>query len=227
MPTRLGQCSPRRSPGQSERTSSADRTSSPALSAKSFVMQSIDRGGAVQGDPSMRSDLDATVWGRATSRIAGQLVNLAFACLACALLIAGCAHPPRYDLMSAQAVCDTVTPPLRPGERLGGTLPIARRPGLDSVVVIGTVLEAGSGRPLPGASVGLLPASAPDQPFEPLAQANSNTEAGFVIVAPRSGRYSLVARRIGYAPARRDVALTAGEVATVRLEMRYHHCLGY
>jgi hypothetical protein len=153
--------------------------------------------------------------------------NLSFACLSSILLIAGCARPPQYDVMSAQVVCDTLAPPLRPGERVGGLLPTAPQPGLDSIVVIGTVLEAGSGRPLPGASIGLLATSAPDRPDQPVARAVTNTEAGFVIVAPRPGRYSLVAHRIGHPPARLDVALTAGQVTTVRLEMQYRYCPGY
>jgi len=153
--------------------------------------------------------------------------NLSFACLASVLLIAGCARAAQYDVMSAQGVCDTLPPPLRPGERVGGRLPTATRPALDSAVVVGTVLEAGSGRPLSGARIGLLATTAPTWPYEPLARALTNDEAGFVIVAPRPGRYSLVAHRIGYPPARLDVALAAGKVTTVRLKMQYRYCPGY
>jgi hypothetical protein len=153
--------------------------------------------------------------------------NLSFACLASVLLMVGCARPPQYDVMSAEVICDTLPPPLRPGERVGGMLPSAPRPGLDSVVVVGTVLEAGSGRPLSGGSVGLLATSAPDPPDQPIARAVTNNGAGFVIVAPGPGRYSLVAHRIGYPPARLEVALAAGQVTTVRLEMQYRYCPGY
>lgn len=152
--------------------------------------------------------------------------KLSFAGLAAIVLLVGCARPPQYNVMFAKVVCDTLPPPLRPGERVGGTLPTAPQPGLDSVLVIGMVLEARSGRPMPGASVGLLPNSAPDIPDQSIARALTNSEAGFVIVAPGPGRYSLVARRIGSLPARLDTTLAAGTVTVVRLEM-HHVCAGY
>jgi hypothetical protein len=153
--------------------------------------------------------------------------NVTAAALASVLLLQGCAHAPQYDVMSAPAICDSLPTPLRPGERVGGTLPTARRPGLDSVLVIGTVLEVGSGRSLSGASISLFATTGPDRIDKPITRAVTNVDAGFLIVAPRPGRYSLVAHLIGHHPAKQEVVLRTGEMDTVRLEMHYINCIGY
>ena len=142
-------------------------------------------------------------------------------------VIAACARSQEYNVMHMEAACDSVPPPLRPGEQIGGTLPAARQPGLDSVLVIGTLVEAKSGRPLLGGSISLHDSSEPINQNRPTAGAQVNGAAGFELVAPKPGRYSLIARRIGYSPTTLSVSLRAGIVDTVRAELRYYHCLGY
>jgi hypothetical protein len=74
--------------------------------------------------------------------------------------LAGCAKPQPLDVMMAPAVCDSVPPPVTPGERVGGELPPGIAAPADSGVVLGVVQQARTGRPLQAASVLLRPRDA-------------------------------------------------------------------
>ncbi len=138
-----------------------------------------------------------------------------------------CARAQRYDIMSAPGKCDTVPLPLRPGEQIGGVMPASRPPGSDSILVIGTVVEATTGRALERGTVALFENSAPTDLQRPMAIASTNATAGFVLVAPRPGSYEVVMRRIGYRRKAQPVELRPGIVDTLRLVLQYEHCVGY
>jgi hypothetical protein len=149
------------------------------------------------------------------------------AVLATVVIVVGCTHSQQYDIMSAPAKCDTVPLPLRPGEQIGGVIPAARRAGQDSVLVIGTLVEATTTRALQGGSVALFDRSAPIDRQQPIAIAATNVTAGFLFIAPRPGSYTLVARHVGYQTRTQPVELQVGMADTLRLELQYHYCVGY
>lgn len=143
-------------------------------------------------------------------------------------LASACVTQRQHDLMSEPAICDTVPPPVRAGERVGGTLPSAERPGLDSGVVIGTVVEAGTGRTLGGATVTLhAPFASLSEITPAMIAVPTNTLGGFVIRAPAPVRYTLAVRRIGSRPTIRSIVVRAGAIDTLHVELHYGQCIGY
>lgn len=150
------------------------------------------------------------------------------AALTALTLASACARQQRYDVMSAPAMCDTVPPPLRAGERVGGTLPTVEQPAPDSGVVIGTVVEAGTGRALAGATVSLHAPFASVSEITPVIVAvPTNALGGFVLRARAPVTYTLVARRIGSRPTIRSIAVRAGAIDTLQVELLYWQCIGY
>jgi carboxypeptidase family protein len=156
----------------------------------------------------------------------GKMRFLIVAALAFGATLAGCARSHQSDIMSAPARCDTVPPPVRPHEQIGGTVPVARQPGPDSVLVTGTVVEATTGRALQGASVSLFDSSTALDQRRPVVLAWTSAAAGFALVAPQAGSYTLVTGHIGYRRRTQAIQLRAGRVDTVRVELQYQHCVG-
>jgi hypothetical protein len=60
-----------------------------------------------------------------------------------------------------------------------------------------------------------------------LTAAYSDNQGGFVLRARAPASYTIAARRIGYPPSIRAVALRGGSVDTVRMELQYENCVGY
>jgi hypothetical protein len=135
----------------------------------------------------------------------------------------GCHRAPELNVMHMESVCDSVPPPVRPGERIGAAIPTDVRAVPDSAIAVGTVMEMSTGRTLAGAAVTLRRDSAAGSA---VARVYTNPSGGFRI-ASAPGTYALTVRLIGRPPTHQAVTLRAGLVDTLRLEMRYMRCLGY
>jgi hypothetical protein len=140
--------------------------------------------------------------------------------------LAGCAKPQPLDVMMAPAVCDSVPPPVTPGERVGGELPPGIAAPADSGVVLGVVQQARTGRPLQAASVLLRPRDA-SVAVPPLTGTVSNAAGGFVLRAVRPGAYTLRTALIGHLPQEKTLTVRPGAIDTVSTELTYMHCVGY
>lgn len=81
--------------------------------------------------------------------------------------------------------------------------------------VRGSVAEAGTGEPIPGAIVLLSTA-----PGRIEAAARTDASGGFALPVAAPGQYRLQARRIGYAPDSARIELAANEVVEVRINLR-------
>jgi hypothetical protein len=138
----------------------------------------------------------------------------------------GCRRPEPVDIMSAPATCDSVPPPLAPGERVGGELPSGISATADSGTVIGVVLQARSGRPLQAVTVRLGPVGS-SVTSTPVARTLSNPVGGFIVRSVPPGMYTLRTLVIGHYPSERTIIVRPGAIDTVRAEMAYLHCVGY
>jgi TonB-linked SusC/RagA family outer membrane protein len=84
-------------------------------------------------------------------------------------------------------------------------------------VVAGTVADSATGQPLPGVQITLESAAAPGA--GPRRGAVTGPGGRFRIAGVPAGSYTLVARRIGYAPGRRAVTLADGQTLTADLAL--------
>jgi hypothetical protein len=146
---------------------------------------------------------------------------------------AGSAHglarsrePESVNIMMEPPVCDSVPPPLAPGERVGGKLPSGIAPTPESGTVIGVVLQARTMRPLPGVTLSFRPVGSAVG-STPVARAISNTAGAFSMTSVPPATYTLRGTIISYPPLERSVTVRTGAVDTVRVEMTYMHCVGY
>jgi hypothetical protein len=140
--------------------------------------------------------------------------------------LSGCAKAQPLDVISAPAVCDSVPPPLAPGERIGGELPPGVAATVDAGAVVGVVQEARSGRPLQAATV-RLDSVGSRLPSVPLGHALSDAAGGFTLRAVRPGTYTLRTMLIAHVPRERAITVRAGAIDTVSMELAYLHCMGY
>ena len=139
----------------------------------------------------------------------------------------GTRNEPEFNVMNSPPVCDSVPPPVKPGEQLGATMPADVRAARDSAVVVGTLTEVITGRTLGGAGVALLrDTSVASSPTAAVVRVPTDASGGFVLTA-MPGTYTLDVRRIGGVPLQQSLTLRAGVVDTLRLEMSYLHCVGY
>src|SRR5437763_7603763 len=113
--------------------------------------------------------------------------------------LSGCSRPQPPNIMIATATCDSVPPPLRSGERVGGELPPGVLAIADNGAVVGVVLQARTGRPLQGASVWLGPVGT-RVASTPVGRALSNPAGGFALRSVRPGTYTLRTMLIGHFP---------------------------
>lgn len=151
--------------------------------------------------------------------------SVVIASLAALAQLSACARPQPPNIMMEPATCDSVPPPLAPGERVGGELPPVIPVTGDHGVVVGLVLQARSERPIQAATVwlGSIGSSASSQL---VVGTSTNTAGGFTLRA-RPGSYTLRARAIGHLPRERSISVRAGAVDTVRMELMFMHCQGY
>jgi hypothetical protein len=155
-----------------------------------------------------------------------RLYSLCAGLAAATATLAGCHRDPEWNVMNMEAVCDTVPPPVRPGENLRAVVPTDVHSARDSAVVVGTVTEVITGRVIAGAAVILTRGADTSSLAQRVATVRTNSSGGFVVsVAP--GAYTFTPRVIGQLPVRQSLTLRAGEVDTLRLEMRYLSCHGY
>ena len=145
--------------------------------------------------------------------------------VAAASLLA-CRREPELNVMGMEPLCDTVPPPVQPGEKLGAVVPVGVSAKPDSAVLVGTVSETITGRLVAGATVMLTRGKDSTSFASSVAVVNTNPSGGFVL-STLPGSYTITTRIIGRPPLYQRITLHAGMVATVRLEMRYRICHGY
>ena len=139
----------------------------------------------------------------------------------------GCARTKPINVMMLEATCDTIPRPLSPGEQVGGTLPTPVLAVAERGMVLGVVLEAGTGRVLPGSRVRLYRSRSDTGRVQVGKDVSTNTSGAFVLEPQLPAIYTLVVNRIGYSAHTRQVTLQAGVVDTIRIELPYRSCIGY
>jgi hypothetical protein len=134
---------------------------------------------------------------------------------------AACFKQPAIDVMTVAPVCDTIPPAHVPG--LAALLPTASTSS-DRGAIVGTAIEAGTGRPLAFSDTRLLAVDSRSLAM-PAAVADSN--GGFVFRAIAPGEYTLRTRAVAHRVEEQRIGVRAGTVDTVRVVLRYVTCLGY
>lgn len=149
------------------------------------------------------------------------------AILSAAVMASACARQQGLNVMTMEAVCDTIPRPMAPGEHVGGALPAAVAAVAERGVVIGVVLEAGTKRVLQHSRVRLYRSRSDTGRVQVGKDAWTNASGGFVLAPQDPGTYALVINRINYSAHTRQVTLRAGVVDTVHAELLYRSCVGY
>ena len=130
------------------------------------------------------------------------------------------------NVMTVTPVCDSA--PARPDPNESGpTLPSQLTLTTDHAIVMGTVEEEVSRRPLRGAVIDVRLAGSTTSGNRSSRQVYSDRTAGFVVDLIPPGVYSVRARFIGHQPVERMMTLIAGRVDTIRFAMRLYICAGY
>lgn len=137
----------------------------------------------------------------------------------------GCRRGPELNVMRQPAACDTVPPQLAPGEASGGRVPRALVSAAEGVVV-GTVTEAGTGRPLSSAGVTLFRGAGSER-RQVGREVATDAAGGFALGSAVAGVYTLRVRAIQHTASERPVVLLGGVADTIHLRMRYFRCVGY
>lgn len=137
-----------------------------------------------------------------------------------------CRRPEPINIMMEPPTCDSVPPPLAPGERAGAELPSGITPTSGYGTVIGVVVQARTGRPLPGVTLSFRPVGS-TVGSTPVARTLSNGVGGFSVGSVPPGTYTLRTTMISYPPRERTVTVRSDAIDTVRAEMTYMHCVGY
>ena len=102
------------------------------------------------------------------------------------------------------------------------------QPSADFGIVIGTVTELGTRRPLPYAMVTLQhPTTTVPKIASAVVQTTSNADAGFLLRTRAPATYTLAVYRVGYLPHIRSLEVAAGAVDTVHVELQFQRCTGY
>jgi len=147
---------------------------------------------------------------------------------ACAPRARRAPRAPLPDAMSMPAVCDSAPPPLAAGaqHRAVRVPQVARATGRGTVV--GTIVEAGSGQPLSYGEASLHRVATDSAVGRPVGRpVMADSLGGFALTDLAPGAYTLRVRAISHRFEEHPVAVRAGAVDTVRVEMRYYSCHGY
>jgi Carboxypeptidase regulatory-like domain len=137
------------------------------------------------------------------------------------VVTASCARSHTIDVMTLPGVCDTIPPAAVAGP--SAQLPTAAA-SRDHGAVVGTAVEAGTGRPLVQSFVSLYPM---DSSARPPYAAGTDSLGGFVFRRLAPGTYTLRIRAIGHRLQDHQVDVRPGVVDTVRVALRYFTCVGY
>ena len=154
-----------------------------------------------------------------------RIIHLAI--LATGILASGCVRRQAPNIMMMESACDTVPPPLTPGDQVGGVVPAAVAAVAERGILVGVVQEAGTKRVLQSARVRLYRSRSDAERVQVGKDVSTNAFGGFVLEPQEPGIYALAINRIGYRAYTRQVTLHGGVVDTAYAELQYQRCTGY
>jgi hypothetical protein len=129
--------------------------------------------------------------------------------------------------MLVEPACDTIPRPLAPVESVGGTIPTGVVPVAERGVLLGVVLEAGTGRVLQGSRVRLYRSGTDTGRVQARQEVWTNASGAFQLEPLPPAEYALTINRLGYAARTQHVTVHAGVVDTITIGLRYQSCVGY
>jgi hypothetical protein len=137
------------------------------------------------------------------------------------ITVTSCAKSREIDVMTLRPVCDTIPPN-------AFTVPPTRVPTVstsgDRGAIVGTAVEAGTGRPLVSGDARLYPADSQSLALPP---AFVDSVGGFALRDVAPGAYTLRIRAVSHRFEERRIGVRSGVIDTIRVALRYFTCVGY